>query len=54
MCSLVVKPVDGEQGQGVAVDLCASLDVQEAIDAPAPSVTACCWKVSPGYDLPHQ
>lgn len=30
--SLVVKPVDGEQGQGVAVDLRTSLEVQEAIE----------------------
>ena len=30
--SLVVKPVDGEQGQGVAVDLRTPLDVQDAIE----------------------
>jgi len=30
--SVVVKPVDGEQGQGVAVDLRTSLDVQDAIE----------------------
>jgi GNAT-family acetyltransferase (TIGR03103 family) len=30
--SVVVKPVDGEQGQGVAVDLRTPLDVQDAIE----------------------
>lgn len=30
--SVVVKPVDGEQGQGVAVDLRTSLEVQDAIE----------------------
>ncbi|WP_339906638.1 N-acetylglutaminylglutamine synthetase [Pseudomonas guineae] len=30
--SVVVKPVDGEQGQGVAVDLHTPLDVQDAIE----------------------
>ena len=31
--SLVVKPVDGEQGQGVAVDLRTADEVEEAIEA---------------------
>ncbi|MBG7199166.1 N-acetylglutaminylglutamine synthetase [Pseudomonas aeruginosa] len=31
--SLVVKPVDGEQGQGVAVDLRTAEEVEEAIEA---------------------
>ena len=34
--SLVVKPVDGEQGQGVAVDLRSSAEVQAAIERAQP------------------
>ena len=30
---VVVKPLDGEQGQGVAVDLCTIEEVQQAIDS---------------------
>ena len=34
--SLVVKPVDGEQGQGVAVDLRSTAEVQDAIERARP------------------
>jgi GNAT-family acetyltransferase (TIGR03103 family) len=50
--SLVVKPVDGEQGQGVAVDLCTSLDVQEAIErASTFDSRVLLESFHPGYDL---
>jgi GNAT-family acetyltransferase (TIGR03103 family) len=49
---LVVKPVDGEQGQGVAVDLCTSLDVQEAIErASTFDSRVLLESFHPGYDL---
>jgi GNAT-family acetyltransferase (TIGR03103 family) len=50
--SLVVKPVDGEQGQGVAVDLRTPLDVQDAIErASAFDSRVLLESFHPGFDL---
>lgn len=50
--SLVVKPVDGEQGQGVAVDLRTPLDVQDAIErASAYDSRVLLESFHPGFDL---
>ena len=50
--SLVVKPVDGEQGQGVAVDLRTPLDVQDAIErASTFDSRVLLESFHPGFDL---
>ena len=50
--SLVVKPVDGEQGQGVAVDLRTPLDVQDAIErASTFDIRVLLESFHPGFDL---
>lgn len=50
--SLVVKPVDGEQGQGVAVDLRTPLDVQDAIErASSFDSRVLLESFHPGFDL---
>jgi GNAT-family acetyltransferase (TIGR03103 family) len=50
--SLVVKPVDGEQGQGVAVDLRTPLEVEEAIArASAFDSRVLLESFHPGHDL---
>jgi D-alanine-D-alanine ligase-like ATP-grasp enzyme len=43
---VVVKPLDGEQGQGVAVDLQSIEDVSRPSKPLAASTAACCWKAS--------
>jgi hypothetical protein len=44
--AVVVKPVDGEQGQGVAVNLTCIDDISQAVEQPAASTAVCCWKAS--------